>query len=280
MIPLEKQNWYSDVDHNSADQQKRQKSASGKKLTPVSIDRDAETASFEGSGKSDYKTTLAGCTCGDFVRRHTPCKHMYRLAHELGRFDLSSQGAVQSGHLKRDAPHTVDEVAQLLPEEEARFLKHELYGVVIMKSPLDDFTVNHDAKINISTLISLGLVLDVPVTPECAVDKLTIPQLKGLLDEAGIAFDKKLKKADIASIVLSSIPDVAAASFAAMKKYDIYRLNPAYEGIFGKLYHRFTKMYPEEKESFYNPVTGKFEYSTKQVEEVTFAISFGLPENQ
>lgn len=35
-----------------------------------------------------YHTTLTSCTCPDFAERQLPCKHMYRLAEELGYFDL------------------------------------------------------------------------------------------------------------------------------------------------------------------------------------------------
>lgn len=31
-----------------------------------------------------YRTTLESCDCYDFQERHLPCKHMYRLAAELG----------------------------------------------------------------------------------------------------------------------------------------------------------------------------------------------------
>lgn len=35
-----------------------------------------------------YHTTLTSCTCPDFKERNVPCKHMYRLANELGYFSL------------------------------------------------------------------------------------------------------------------------------------------------------------------------------------------------
>lgn len=44
------------------------------------------TASCQIKGKSGkvYNVTLTSCTCEDFTFRHQPCKHMYRLAVELG----------------------------------------------------------------------------------------------------------------------------------------------------------------------------------------------------
>lgn len=100
--------------HGLSDQVKRQKSASEKKNTPVSIDRSNATGTFKGSAKSNYVTTLSSCNCVDFSRRHLPCKHMYRLAHELSLFSL---GAVSSGHVvTRD--EAISKITQILSEDE------------------------------------------------------------------------------------------------------------------------------------------------------------------
>ena len=55
------------------DEEKRLASAQQSKTTPTSIDREHETGVFYGSGKDPYQTTLASCTCNDFVRRKKPC---------------------------------------------------------------------------------------------------------------------------------------------------------------------------------------------------------------
>ena len=41
-------------------------------------------ASIRGSSGNVYRTTLSDCTCPDFQFRHTPCKHMYYLACDMG----------------------------------------------------------------------------------------------------------------------------------------------------------------------------------------------------
>lgn len=52
------------------------------------IDHSAECADFLGSGNSVYAATLENCTCTDFQRSpYRPCKHIIRLARELGKFD-------------------------------------------------------------------------------------------------------------------------------------------------------------------------------------------------
>lgn len=81
--------WNDDELHKKNDQVKRQISASAKKMTPINVDIDEKSGSFNGSGKVPYVVTLYTCTCSDFTRRKLPCKHMYRLAHELGTLELN-----------------------------------------------------------------------------------------------------------------------------------------------------------------------------------------------
>lgn len=71
--------------HNSADQKKRIERAYHADNTPVSISIEYGSGCFQGSN-GRYNTDLEKCTCVDFVRRKLPCKHMYRLAIDLGCF--------------------------------------------------------------------------------------------------------------------------------------------------------------------------------------------------
>ena len=57
------------------------------------VSRKNRTARF--SSTSDlpyYDTTLSSCTCHDFQNRHLPCKHIYRLAVELGIIEIIKRG--------------------------------------------------------------------------------------------------------------------------------------------------------------------------------------------
>lgn len=72
----------------SSDLDKRLKSASSAKLTPIEIDRENKTAIFAGS-TSIYQTSLRTCNCPDYSinrnkRNYLPCKHILRLAMNLG----------------------------------------------------------------------------------------------------------------------------------------------------------------------------------------------------
>lgn len=91
--------------HSDPEQIRRQKSAITTKLTPVSIDSSTFSGTFKGSSSSAYLTTLGSCTCVDFFRRGLPCKHIYRLAHELNQFNLGE--SVSSAPTDASAPSVV-----------------------------------------------------------------------------------------------------------------------------------------------------------------------------
>lgn len=94
---------WDEIVHDSPEQQARQQQAAGKENKPCAITMNVKTwpkiddntvvlssattysAHFEDSGNTIH-TTLKKCDCEDFKRRHLPCRHMYRLAMEIGAF--------------------------------------------------------------------------------------------------------------------------------------------------------------------------------------------------
>jgi hypothetical protein len=74
-------NWSEDI-HKDVEQVKRIDSAMGISPADVTVDTKNETAVIVGS--FPYEVSLVHCTCEDFSRRNLPCKHIYRLASELG----------------------------------------------------------------------------------------------------------------------------------------------------------------------------------------------------
>ncbi len=73
----------SNIDEHP-EQLKRIEKARETKCAPLSIDFDNRMATFGGSGKVPYETTVDTCTCRDYFVRRLPCKHIYRLRIELG----------------------------------------------------------------------------------------------------------------------------------------------------------------------------------------------------
>jgi hypothetical protein len=72
--------------HKMASQITRQKRAYGCYLKQ--IDKTDASDVFIGRDADTYFTTLTDCTCRDFEKNYGPCKHMYRLAKELGLMKL------------------------------------------------------------------------------------------------------------------------------------------------------------------------------------------------
>ena len=73
-----------ELNDRRADDVKRLQSALGIAAKKITLDRENETAAIQGSGANPYEVTLEECTCMDFSMRQLPCKHMIRLAVELG----------------------------------------------------------------------------------------------------------------------------------------------------------------------------------------------------
>ena len=105
-------NWEESL-HREAEQVGNRKRAATVVLQ--NIDSDSGTALAEGSGELPYDVSLESCTCSSFQNTHKPCKHMYRLAVELGKIEDVPK-------LNRDASKAFKES---IPSEIKRF--EELY---------------------------------------------------------------------------------------------------------------------------------------------------------
>ena len=70
--------------YTSADAMKRLKNARAIKASAISVDRKRKTMETAGSAAVPYRTDLSSCSCPDYAMQRKPCKHMIRLAIELG----------------------------------------------------------------------------------------------------------------------------------------------------------------------------------------------------
>lgn len=125
--------------HENADQKKRL--ASGKKADCTPAQLNTANGSGEFSGKhGTYQTTLAGCSCVDFARRKLPCKHMYRLAIELGVIQeevMSDTSEIvkplTNGLQLRDLVAAIENI----PEQSQMYLKKTLLNMIFRgKDPI------------------------------------------------------------------------------------------------------------------------------------------------
>lgn len=77
---------WNDLIHNEYEQIKRIAFMLRIKSENVCVMPDDQTAQINGT-EGIYNVTLDSCTCYDFVSRELPCKHVYRLAYELGKLN-------------------------------------------------------------------------------------------------------------------------------------------------------------------------------------------------
>lgn len=117
--------------HDDADQKKRQASAKKTACTPTLVDFIEQTGTFVGSS-GHHTTALDHCTCVDFNRRRLPCKHMYRLAMELGLMDGDYQSntddIVKPIHTRLKFPECVAIIESLSVDAQI-LLKKLLYNM-------------------------------------------------------------------------------------------------------------------------------------------------------
>lgn len=97
-------NWDESL-HREAEQILKRKRAASVVLE--NIDFDTGTAFAIGSSKQPYRVSLESCTCSSF-KNLKPCKHMYRLASELGMIeDLPMMDRKASKAFKESIPSEI-----------------------------------------------------------------------------------------------------------------------------------------------------------------------------
>lgn len=179
--------------HSAADQKKRLESAKSSKTTPESIDREQKSGVFAGSGATPYMTTLDSCTCGDFFRRQLPCKHMYRLAIELGLLGETAEKGINKNTLEHQQFTLEEAVAELENLTEAAQRK---LGEIIQWSNADngaEFTVLWDEAYE--SLSRCPLIVEVS-NPKTAIKLFKRNQIISILDEHKISGFKRNMSVD------------------------------------------------------------------------------------
>lgn len=101
-------NWNESV-HDDLEQYKRLSSMQDIKTENITVFPEKQCAQITGSEKEPYDVTLNSCTCRDFTLRHLPCKHIYRLASELGYLDdLPKPDKTAAKAFEENVPSEID----------------------------------------------------------------------------------------------------------------------------------------------------------------------------
>lgn len=105
-------NWDEKI-HNDVEQVGRLNTGLDIKAEKVTVSSDTQTAVIIGSSSEAYKVSLENCDCEDFRRRKLPCKHMYRLAYELGCFSHPKRDVSASKTFDATVPEKIKELEEL-----------------------------------------------------------------------------------------------------------------------------------------------------------------------
>lgn len=192
--------------NDSPDQIKRLASAKKSACTPLSLSPEDGGAIFSGS-HGTYSTTLESCTCVDFSRRKLPCKHMFRLAIELGQIDAPVSSDVRDVKRPRPTGISLSEAVatiEALSSECLSYLKNVLYIMFYDKKRdvvgvrVDDF---------LAELVNAG-VLCLCDDLLSSLDAFGRNEMRDRLVCSGISsFNKNMKHADLSVWIVNNVPD-------------------------------------------------------------------------
>lgn len=190
---------------------KRIKSSKSAKLTPLKIDTKDFYGYFQGShGK--YETFLDYCPCGDFRRSKLPCKHIYRLAIELGLMDVAVDHDATSIPTPKNERVSLDETIDIV-EELSTDAQHELLQIASgIRSTTPISTVYWS--VCISELMDSGIIIDAkPGKYDINFRGTKKKEIAELLESENISYDKKAKKAELEKLCTECVFDKACEKF-------------------------------------------------------------------
>lgn len=185
--------WYLEYDPDDKSTANKVKRAKHRDLTPDNLDPENCTAYFISSNHTQrYLTTMSSCDCNSFRNERVPCKHMFRLAMELGliheAFDSNSVHAVLDG---KDARQTALEIVVALLEPNYDYLQFARALIASNGQPCKDVTPY-------SVFIDNGLVR-LEHDSQFFLMPLTVTEIRTRLDAIGYrpAENQKITRAYI-----------------------------------------------------------------------------------
>ena len=179
---------------------KRIKSARSSKLTPVKVDKDDLYGYFQGSS-GRYETWLDKCPCGDFHRGQRPCKHMYRLAMELGVFEGSFDADVLRIPTPKKDKITLSESVDVL-EGLSKGAQRMILTVAAATKDGEAYWLSDCEEVQEALRSEILKRTDTRDFRWC-----NYTELKRHLDELGIVFDRKMKVTDLKAYLLEHNSD-------------------------------------------------------------------------
>lgn len=226
---------YDNSLHSDQEQIKRIKSASAANLTPLVVDFTNKTAVFQGS-TTKYDVSLEYCPCGDFRKRKLPCKHIYRLAMELGLFQHEFKSDVSKSKSRVTSisfPDYID-IIEDLSEKSQRMLLSDLYTVIYKKSSYCCHSISECQE-----LISSGIIVDCGIREEL-LDFFSRNELNDMISNLSVPFKKNMSLSSLVSWCKENVSDRYEELFSG---YCATKINDDYAKHNSKLYKYLHRKY-------------------------------------
>ncbi len=188
---------------------KRIKSAQSSKLTPVKIDKIDCYGYFQGS-HGRYETFLDYCPCVDFHRSQLPCKHIYRLAIELGLMNIDVDSNIHAIPTPKNEHFDLDKIIDIV-EKLSIDAQKELLRITSNVSSANPLCLVDKSEV-ITELLNSEIIYD--SEPENHLINFgTKEDISELLDNENIKYNKRSTKNILMEICLDCIPKKAMERF-------------------------------------------------------------------
>lgn len=232
--------WPEEI-HGQSDQKKRISSAQKAACTPVQVEQDNLCGSFEG-GHGAYSTTLSLCTCVDFNRRKLPCKHIYRLAMELGLIDCeftSDKNKIKHYVRKADSVSISDTVKFIenLSDELQQYIYNVLYEMIYRKNNPYCMYVDN----NYTALLDSGIFIKVE-NKSALINSLKKNEVTRVLKQYNIEYDKSSSK----KLLFDWCIACDSVNVSMFPEYSTIAVNPIYERSMHKLYKYLSRKWGDD----------------------------------
>ena len=165
------------------------------------------------SGKiNGHEVTLDNCNCRDYFVRRQPCKHMYRLAHELKLFTLP--GTVSNRQMP---PLTREKAKQIVQKNLSESEQQYLYDVLYLCIYGCGESVGNQQDIQIESLVANDLI-KATADPLRAIATLKKADLINAARNEGLAVNSNANK----SILIKNILSLKPALLDALAPKNVY----------------------------------------------------------
>lgn len=177
---------------------------------PGSLDTIKKTARFYGS--KVYDVSLSFCPCGGFRGKY-PCKHIYRLAMELGIIDLPYETGISKGEKNETQASVEDCIAVLeqLSTEAQLEIKQMLYSCTMTKCEPRTSTYLCKKTSLIDELRKCPLLVENAFPSSEILSSMKRDELRNIIDSCGVPDPpkKNASKAVVSAWLLENISNIS-----------------------------------------------------------------------